>query len=73
MPTRANPRISPFYALSSNFPPTTIVTGSIDALAREGQELVDRLRADAVDAVYWSAEGQGSPYYTPNISPLLTS
>ncbi|VDC06966.1 unnamed protein product [Peniophora sp. CBMAI 1063] len=59
MPTRADPRISPYYASSSHFPPTTIITGSVDALAREGKELIERLKGDNVDAVYWSAEGQG--------------
>ncbi|KZV74429.1 alpha/beta-hydrolase [Peniophora sp. CONT] len=59
MPTRAHPRISPFYAPSKNFPPTAIITGSVDALAQEGRTLIERLGKDDVDAIYWSAEGQG--------------
>ena len=62
MPTRADPRISPFYAPSENFPPTTVITGTADALAREGRTLIERLNEHDVDALYWSAEGQGASY-----------
>lgn len=58
---RAHPQVSPYHASAESFAPTTIITCSGDSLAREGKQLVDKLKNADMDVVHYEAEGQGKP------------
>ncbi|EJC98799.1 alpha/beta-hydrolase [Fomitiporia mediterranea MF3/22] len=54
-----NPNVSPLYADSALFPPTTLIVGEDDPLLVDSVDLADKLIADGVDCVLHTIPGAG--------------